>query len=453
VGSGDRSQRIRTYNFPQGRVTDHRINLTLHKLDAVLDGVALGERPHLTASLLGSYGSSLWQAGTSHLVGHPRVVVQWAFYQSPLTGRGGPDARLARFLTSSNISFNATPFPLEAPPVPAEALPIAVRSLTGSAAERAEIARLRRLFGDSVMDMATTPRATRMKVGAASRFPDARITVADLWEGAVEIVNETKSGHTRFNGRSGGTVALEALMDSAFLSSVSLGRSLVRGLGQAMRGLGLALGLAGGILDVAATVGEIRFHLALGDLAGAGWAGTGLLGRWTGLLAGAAWGAEAGPVGALVGGFLGAFYGGRAVDLIEAIATYGQSAHPAPGFTPAFDEWAFAPPPLAGALAAAADTAGEALRRELRDCSLMDYWGAHRESWQPRPGGPVRACALGAGADPVPGAFGPWPRDPWADRWSLAPHEMAYPLAAGGPAPPETPGSHGPAASRDAVQL
>jgi peptide chain release factor 1 len=38
VGSGDRSERIRTYNFPQGRVTDHRINLTLYKLDAVLEG-------------------------------------------------------------------------------------------------------------------------------------------------------------------------------------------------------------------------------------------------------------------------------------------------------------------------------------------------------------------------------------------------------------------------------
>jgi len=38
VGSGDRSERIRTYNFPQGRVTDHRINLTLHKLDRVLAG-------------------------------------------------------------------------------------------------------------------------------------------------------------------------------------------------------------------------------------------------------------------------------------------------------------------------------------------------------------------------------------------------------------------------------
>ena len=38
VGSGDRSERIRTYNFPQGRVTDHRVNLTLYKLDAVLDG-------------------------------------------------------------------------------------------------------------------------------------------------------------------------------------------------------------------------------------------------------------------------------------------------------------------------------------------------------------------------------------------------------------------------------
>ena len=43
VGSGDRSERIRTYNFPQGRVTDHRIDLTLHKLDAVLEGSALDE--------------------------------------------------------------------------------------------------------------------------------------------------------------------------------------------------------------------------------------------------------------------------------------------------------------------------------------------------------------------------------------------------------------------------
>ncbi len=43
VGSGDRSERIRTYNFPQGRVTDHRINLTLYKLDKVVAGEALGE--------------------------------------------------------------------------------------------------------------------------------------------------------------------------------------------------------------------------------------------------------------------------------------------------------------------------------------------------------------------------------------------------------------------------
>ncbi|MEE8538009.1 MAG: peptide chain release factor-like protein, partial [Acidobacteriota bacterium] len=38
VGTGERSEKIRTYNFPQGRVTDHRINLTLHRLEGVLDG-------------------------------------------------------------------------------------------------------------------------------------------------------------------------------------------------------------------------------------------------------------------------------------------------------------------------------------------------------------------------------------------------------------------------------
>jgi peptide chain release factor 1 len=43
VGSGDRSERIRTYNFPQGRVTDHRINLTLYKVDRVIEGEALEE--------------------------------------------------------------------------------------------------------------------------------------------------------------------------------------------------------------------------------------------------------------------------------------------------------------------------------------------------------------------------------------------------------------------------
>ncbi|MEO6248506.1 MAG: peptide chain release factor 1 [Sphingomicrobium sp.] len=49
VGSGDRSERIRTYNFPQGRVTDHRINLTLHKLEAILEGPGLNE---LTEALI-----------------------------------------------------------------------------------------------------------------------------------------------------------------------------------------------------------------------------------------------------------------------------------------------------------------------------------------------------------------------------------------------------------------
>ena len=47
IGTGDRSERIRTYNFPQGRVTDHRINLTLHKLDEFLSGEIHEDEPEL----------------------------------------------------------------------------------------------------------------------------------------------------------------------------------------------------------------------------------------------------------------------------------------------------------------------------------------------------------------------------------------------------------------------
>jgi peptide chain release factor 1 len=51
IGSGDRSERIRTYNFPQGRVTDHRINLTLYKIEQIMDG----DLDELTAALTAEF--------------------------------------------------------------------------------------------------------------------------------------------------------------------------------------------------------------------------------------------------------------------------------------------------------------------------------------------------------------------------------------------------------------
>ena len=59
VGSGDRSERIRTYNFPQGRVTDHRINLTLYKLDQILAGVGVDE---IVDALVSDHQASLLAA-------------------------------------------------------------------------------------------------------------------------------------------------------------------------------------------------------------------------------------------------------------------------------------------------------------------------------------------------------------------------------------------------------
>jgi len=58
VGSGDRSERIRTYNFPQGRVTDHRINLTLYKIDQIMDG----DLSELTAALTAEHQAELLAA-------------------------------------------------------------------------------------------------------------------------------------------------------------------------------------------------------------------------------------------------------------------------------------------------------------------------------------------------------------------------------------------------------
>ncbi|WP_255991746.1 peptide chain release factor 1 [Chitinolyticbacter albus] len=55
IGSGDRSERIRTYNFPQGRMTDHRINLTLYKLDQIMDG----DLQELTQSLINEHQAEL----------------------------------------------------------------------------------------------------------------------------------------------------------------------------------------------------------------------------------------------------------------------------------------------------------------------------------------------------------------------------------------------------------
>jgi peptide chain release factor 1 len=58
IGSGDRSERIRTYNFPQGRITDHRINLTLYKIDQIMDG----DLQELTQALMSEHQAELLSA-------------------------------------------------------------------------------------------------------------------------------------------------------------------------------------------------------------------------------------------------------------------------------------------------------------------------------------------------------------------------------------------------------
>jgi peptide chain release factor 1 len=59
VGSGDRSERVRTYNFPQNRMTDHRINLTLYRLDSVLEG----DLDEMTNALTAHYRAEALKSG------------------------------------------------------------------------------------------------------------------------------------------------------------------------------------------------------------------------------------------------------------------------------------------------------------------------------------------------------------------------------------------------------
>ncbi len=66
VGSGDRSEKIRTYNFPQNRVTDHRIGLTIHQLEQVMDG----KLQPLIDALVAHYQGEKLKAEATGVIGH-----------------------------------------------------------------------------------------------------------------------------------------------------------------------------------------------------------------------------------------------------------------------------------------------------------------------------------------------------------------------------------------------
>ena len=99
VGSGDRSERIRTYNFPQGRVTDHRINLTLYKIDKVMSGEALDEIiDALTTADRAAKLAMAWSLGPAMSLGKatpPQPSPQAGRGQTP-GGSARPSPRKAR---------------------------------------------------------------------------------------------------------------------------------------------------------------------------------------------------------------------------------------------------------------------------------------------------------------------------------------------------------------------
>ena len=121
VGSGDRSQRIRTYNFPQGRVTDHRINLTLYSLDRIMEGEGLDE---IIDALTAERQAEIWP--------HRR---RRDACSAPASVRAGHANRPARRFVQS-----AARGPRPHHPAGAQAAPARPRLVAGDAGQSAEIA-------------------------------------------------------------------------------------------------------------------------------------------------------------------------------------------------------------------------------------------------------------------------------------------------------------------------
>ena len=153
IGSGDRSERIRTYNFPQGRVSDHRINLTLYKLPQIIEGEALGE---IIDALITEHQAAL--AGRGRLA----AMTRWR----PRSIRA-PRSRAARRALAQSFRRHGLATPeLDARLLVGHALGLDHAALAAQAAPRAHRGRERR---DRRRWRRAASRASRWRASSASR--------------------------------------------------------------------------------------------------------------------------------------------------------------------------------------------------------------------------------------------------------------------------------------------
>ena len=259
-------------------------------------------------------GLAFYLQGVDTLRTNPLLRVNWSFYESLVTGQGGPTARLAEFLDSAGITYNKVPFKFSVPSAPPPGTPqILINAYHGAQAELEEVTRLMSQYNDKILNLLTKPGETRIELGTTVRVPDARVTISNFWSGAIEIINETKTGLVSATGTKGGSPLFQALLDSLIATDVNDSRAVVRGLGQLVR----ALGVAAGVADAAMTASKMQSQISSGDNLGAFFTGAEAAGRWAGMILGAEMLSEFGPGGAIVGGLLGAFLGEEAVKALE----------------------------------------------------------------------------------------------------------------------------------------
>ena len=253
-------------------------------------------------------GFAFYSYGTSIIIDNPWTTIRWSLNEGPITEEGGAAKELQKFFVASEIEFNKHVFPMAPGSVTDGKGTIQVNRQNHEAALQAEI---ERTAGDEAVvgEFHTTNVSPGMlNEKGTPRYLDIRYQTRTFLYGAANNYVEVKTGLVKFNGKKGGTPAVQARADAPNLKRLNAEVAGIRGIGQAMRVGGASLGVAGAAYDIYSTGSTVSEQLTAGNVSGAVLSTAEFGGRWTGLALGTGIGSIlGGPIGGFVGGMIGAY--------------------------------------------------------------------------------------------------------------------------------------------------